>query len=338
MSEPGKGGPPPQAVLGQMINGYWISYSIIAATRLGIPDALDDGGAPVAQLAERADVDAGPLYRLMRALASVGIFREEGERTFHHTPLSQALKKDVPGSMHGLASMTGLLHLRAWPQLAHSLRSGETAFSKVFGEEIFEYLPHDPEAARAFDAAMAGYTTMMSQAVVANYDFGGAGTLVDIGGGSGVLLSTILGKHPSLRGVTFDLPHVTARARATLDRVGLAGRAEAVSGDFFASVPAGDCYTLKMILHDWDEEKSRAILRSVRKAIAANGRLCVIESVVPPGNSPSPVKFLDINMLVMTGGRERTQAEYAALFADAGFRFTRVVPCGPTDVIEGVPV
>ena len=330
--------PPPQAVLGQLINGYWASYSIIAAVRLGVADALDEGTAPIARLAERVGADAGALYRLMRALASLGIFREGRERSFEHTPLSQALQKDVPGSMHGAATMTSLMHLHAWPELLHSLRTGETAFSRVFGCEVFAHLAADPEAARAFDAAMAGYTTAMARAVVATYDFGKFDKIVDVGGGSGALLSAILGKFPHPRGVTFDLPHVTERARATIDSNGLGGRADAVGGDFFSSVPAADCYTLKMILHDWDDDKSRAILRTLRTSIAAGGRICVIESVVPPGNAPSPVKFLDINMLVMTGGRERTEAEYAALLAGAGFRLTRVVPCGPADVIEAAPI
>jgi hypothetical protein len=330
--------PPPQVQLAQLINGYWVSYSIMAAARLGLADALDDGATPVARIAERVGANPDATYRLLRALASLGIFREEDARSFAHTPLSSALKKDVPGSMQGLAAMSGLLHARAWPEIMHSVRTGETAFAKVFGKEVFDYLPGDPDAARAFDAAMAGYTATMSQAVVAKYDFGGFQKIVDVGGGSGVLLATILGKATAARGVTFDLPHVTERARATLDRAAIGGRAEAVGGDFFSSVPAGDCYTMKMILHDWDDDKSRAILRTLRKSIAAGGKLCVIESVVPPGNTPSPVKFLDINMLVMTGGRERTRDEYAALFADAGFRLTRVVPCGPTDVIEGEPV
>ena len=338
MAEADKSGPPPQAVLGQLINGYWATWSIIAAARLGLADALGDAGAPIARLAEQVGADGDALYRLMRALASLGIFREEGERTFQHTPLSRALKKDVPGSMHGLAVATSLLHMRAWPELLHSVRTGETAFHKVFGRDVFDHLPHDPEAARAFDAAMAGYTVTTGNAVAAKYDFSGCRQLVDVGGGSGALLCTILAKLPSLRGITFDLPHVKERARATIDRAGLGDRAEAIGGDFFASVPPADCYTLKMILHDWDDEKSRAILRTLRKSIAADGRICVIEAVVPPGNTPSPAKLLDVNMLVMTGGRERTEAEYGALFAAGGFRLTRVVPCGPADVIEGVPV
>jgi hypothetical protein len=325
MGETEKATMPPQAVLGQMINGYWASFSILAAVR-------------GAWGAERVAAEADTLYRLLRALASIGVFHEEGDRTFLHTPLSSLLKKDVPGSMHGLALMTSLLHMRAWPELLHSVRTGETAFAKVFGCNIFEYLPTDAEAARAFDAAMAGYTAMMANAVVAKYDFDVYGTVVDVGGGSGALIAAILDRFPRPRGVTFDLPHVSERARAALDRASLAGRAEVVGGDFFASVPAGDCYTLKHILHDWNDDKSRAIVRTLRKSIRPGGRVCVIESLIPPGNAPSPAKLFDLNMLVMAGGRERTEAEYAALFAATGFRLTRVVPCGPCDVIEAEPV
>jgi hypothetical protein len=338
MAEPTRGGPPPSAVLGQLINGYWASYSIIAAARLGVADALDDTPTPVARLAERTGADAGALYRLLRALASLGIFREEGERVFAHTPTSQLLRKDVPGSMHGLAVATSLMHLRAWPELGHSLRTGETAFKQVFGSEVFDWMPTSPEAARAFDAAMAGYTNSVGNAVAAKYDFSRFSTIADIGGGSGALLAILLGKFAGPRGITFDLPHVTERARAFIDQSGLGARLDAVGGDFFAAVPTADCYTMKMILHDWDDDKSRTILRTLRKSIAPGGRLCVIESVIPPGNAPSPAKLLDINMLVMTGGRERTEAEYGALFADANFRLTRVVPCGPADLIEGEPV
>lgn len=338
MADTDKGGPPPQAVLGQLINGYWISHSIIAAARLGVADALDDGPTPVTRVAERIGADADALYRLLRALASLGIFREEGARSFAHTPLSSALKKDVPGSLHGLATMTSLLHLRAWPEVVHSVRTGQTAFAKVFGCDIFEYLPTDAEAARAFDAAMSGYTAMTANAVVATYDFAGCKKIVDVGGGLGVLVSAIIGKYPAANGATFDLPHVSERARAAVDRAGLGARVEVVAGDFFASVPPADCYTLKMILHDWNDDKSRAILSTLRKSIAPGGRVCVIEGVVPPGNAPSPAKLLDINMLVMTGGKERTEAEYAALFAATGFRLTRVVPCGAIDVVEAAPV
>jgi hypothetical protein len=333
-------GPPPQAVVGQMINAYWLTFSIVGAARLGVADVVEVDGPAVAveKIAEQVGADPDALYRLLRGLTSAGIFREDDGRAFAHTPLSAVLRKDAPGSVQGLAAMTGMLHLRAWPDILHSLRTGETAFSKAFGSELFEYLAREQEAAAAFDSAFSGYTAMTSQAVVSGYDFSGYGTIVDVGGGSGALIQAILRRWDAPRGITFDLPHVAERARESLERSGLSSRAEAVGGDFFESVPPADCYTMKMIIHDWDDERSIAILKTLRRSITEGGRVCIIESVVPQGNTPSSAKLLDVNMLVMTGGQERTEAEYADLLARSGFRLTRVVPCGPTDVVEAEPV
>jgi hypothetical protein len=333
--------PPPQAVLSQLINSYWVTGTICAAARLGVAAALGDGPRPVEQLATELGVHAESLHRLMRALASVGIFSEGAGRTFSHTPLSLALRPGVPGSMHGLAAMTGLLHLRAWPEIAHSVKTGETAFSKVFGQEIFEHTTTDAEAGKAFDEAMASYTAGTSGAVVACYDFSPFQKIVDVGGGNGALIAAILDKHLKASGVTFDLPPSAERARATLAARGLAGRCEAVGGDFFQSVPSGgDAYALKMIVHDWDDERSIAILRNVRKAIRPDGRVLLMEAVIDPASGAgAPGKLLDVNMLVMTGGRERTADEFAALFRASGFELTRVVPANPQlAVIEGRPV
>lgn len=332
--------PPPQAVLGQMINGYWVTGSICAAARLGVAAKVGDGPRPIAELARDVGADEGALYRLMRALASLGIFAEGPSRSFAHTPLSQALRPDVPGSMHGLALMTGMLHLRAWPEIAHSVRTGLTAFGKVFGKEIFDHLSDDAEAGAAFDAAFTGYTAAASAAVAAAYDFAPFARVVDLGGGSGALLAAIMKKHPNVAGVDFDLPPVAERARKFLAAQGLAGRCEVVGGDFFQSVPAGgDAYTLKMILHDWDDERSVAILRNVRRAIRPDGKLLVMEAVIDPqSGAGAPGKLLDVNMLVMTGGRERTADEFTALYRAAAFELTRIVPANPTMcVIEGRP-
>jgi SAM-dependent methyltransferase len=286
-----------------------------------------------------ADPDA--LYRLMRALAGLGIFVEGPGQTFAHTPLSLALRPGVPGSMHGLAAMTGLLHLRAWPEIVHSVKTGQTAFSKVFGSEIFEHCTANPEAGQAFDDAMASYTAGTSAAVVAAYDFSAFEKIVDVGGGNGALIAAILEKVPRAAGVTFDLPASAERARANIGARGLAGRCEVVGGDFFESVPSGgDAYALKMIVHDWNDERSIAILKNVRKAIRPDGRVLIMESVVDPASGVgAQPKLLDLNMLVMTGGRERTADEYAALYAASGFKLTRIVTANPmVSVIEGRPV
>ncbi len=327
---------PPQAVLGELINGYWITLSIHAAAKLNIADLLVDGPKSSAEIAKRTSANEDAIYRLLRALSSIGIFTETDPRTFAQTPLSEVLRPSVPGSMHGLAVVTGVLHLRAWPEVVHSVKTGETAVSKVFGKEVFEHLNDDSVAAAAFDAAMSGYTASVGKAVAAGYDFSRFKDIVDLGGGNGALLSHILPTCPDTRGITFDLDHVTARATEFLSKAGLAGRCEAMSGDFFKSVPAADAYLLKMILHDWDDEKSIAILKNIRKAMKPDGRVLAIEAVIPPGNAPSPGKFLDVNMLVMTGGRERTEAEFRALYKAAGFELTRIVPAHPSAaIIEG---
>jgi hypothetical protein len=333
--------PAPQAVLSQMINSYWVTGTITAAARLGLADAVGETPLPIGELARAVDANPDALYRLMRTLAGLGIFVEGTGQTFAHTPLSLALRANVPGSMHGLAAMTGLLHLRAWPEIVHSVRTGETGFKKAFGTEIFEHVTANPEAGQAFDEAMAGYTAATAGAVVAAYDFAPFKQVVDVGGGNGALIAGILKKFPSLTGITFDLPASAERAKATLAAQGLAARCEAMGGDFFEGVPAGgDAYALKMIVHDWDDERSIAILKNVRKAIRPDGRVLLMESVIDPkSGAGGPAKLLDINMLVMTGGRERTAEEFAALYRASGFELGRIVPANPMlSVIEGRPV
>jgi hypothetical protein len=333
--------PSPQAVLGQMINGYWVTGAIHAAARLGVADKIAGSARPVDELAREVNADAESLFRLLRALAGVGIFAEGPARAFAHTPLSEALREGVPGSMRGLAVMTGLLHLRAWPEIVHSVRTGQTAFQKVFGRPLFEQLGVDAEQGAAFDAAMAGYTAATSAAVVGVYDFGRYRKIVDVGGGNGALLAAILPRSSQAAGIVFDLPQVVDRARAFLAQQGLGGCCEVVGGDFFASVPSGgDAYALKMVLHDWDDMRSIAILKNVRQAIRPDGRVLVIEAVIDPASGAgAPSKLLDVNMLVMTGGRERSADEFAALFRASGFALERIVTANPVvNVIEARPV
>ena len=324
-----------------LINGYWITGTIHAAAKLDVASAIGDTPRTIAEIASAVGADVEALYRIMRALAGIRIFAEGPGRTFSHTPLSLALRPGVPGSMHGLAVMTGLLHLRAWPEVVHAVKTGDTAFGKVFGQEIFAHVTKNAEAGQAFDEAMAGYTAATSNAVVAAYDFSAFDKIVDVGGGNGALIAAILKNQPRAAGVCFDLPPSAERAKVNLGAQGLAGRCEVVGGDFFESVPSGgDAYALKMIVHDWDDARSIAILKNVRKAIQPNGRALIMEAMIDPASGAGAEgKLLDINMLVMTGGRERTAEEFAALYRASGFELVRIVPAGPMiSVIEGRPV
>jgi SAM-dependent methyltransferase len=328
---------PPQAILSELINAYWKTFSIVAAAELGIADLIGDEPQAVSTLAEKSATHPPSLYRLLRALASLGIFVEDDAGRFANTPLSATLRSGASGSLRGLARLSGRMHLRAWPEILHSLRTGETAFHKVFGAELFDHVGRDAELARIFDEAFSGYTAAIGYAVVGAYDFSRFRLVVDVGGGSGALLAAIADAAPDTRGINFDLPHVAARAERALQH---GERLRSLGGDFFEAVPVGgDAYTMKMILHDWNDARSIVILKNVRRAIMPDGKLLVIEAVLPPGNAPSLGKLLDVNMLVMTGGRERTEEEFRALLAAGGFALERVVVAHPSaSVIEARPV
>jgi predicted O-methyltransferase YrrM len=330
---------PPQAVLGEMINGYWKTFSICIAAKLGVADRLANGPVAIDEIARSVEANSDALYRVLRALSALGIFHEGDDKTFSNTALSEPLRSDVPGSVRGLGTMTLMLHARAWPEIEQAVRTGKTAFGQAFGAEIFDWLGAHADAARVFDSAFGGYTAMVSKAVASAQDFSRFERIVDVGGGNGSLVSAILASVPKARGVNYDLPSVAARARETLAKAGLADRCETVGGDFFDAVPeGGDAYLLKMILHDWDDARAVAILKNVRRAIRPAGALFVVEAVVGEANAGPDAKLLDVNMLVMTGGRERTKAEYAALCAAAGFALERIAQAGPTNVIEARPI
>lgn len=321
-----------------MITGYWLSQAIYAAAQFGIADLLASGPCSVADLAQKTSTNPDALYRLLRALASVGIFAEGPSREFSLTPLAEPLQANVPGSKRALALMSGDEQFHAWTEIVYSIQTGKKAFDKVFGKPIFDYLGEHLDKAQVFDAAMVGIHGRESNAVQKAYDFSGINTVVDIGGGNGSQLSALLQAHPTMRGILFDLPHVIERARAPLAGAGLAERCELVPGSFFENVPAGaDAYFMRHIIHDWDDEKSLTILCNCHRAMPAHGRLLVVESVIPPGNEPFAGKFLDLVMLMIPGGKERTEDEYRALFAQAGFELNRIVPTGTeVSVIEAV--
>jgi hypothetical protein len=334
------GASPPPATLLQMMTGYWVSQAVYVAAKLGIADLLADGPVGCDHLAAATDTHAPSLRRVLRALASVGVFTEASPGSFTLTPLAELLRTETPGSMRALAIMYAEEQYRAWGELLHSVRTGEMAFDHQFGMGYFAYLAQHPEADRVFNEAMTGWTHQLVGAVVDTYDFSPFNTVVDVGGGYGTLLAAILRRNPGARGILFDQPHVVASAEEHLATSGVADRCTAVGGDFFAAVPAGgDAYVLAQILHDWDDERCVAILGQCRRAMPNHGKLLVVELVLPPGDEAFFGKWLDLHMLVLLGGRERTAAEYDALFRGAGFELARVVPTPPgPSVVEAVPV
>jgi precorrin-6B methylase 2 len=318
-----------------------MSRALYLAVKLGIADLLKDGPKPSEELARATGMHAPSLYRVLRALASVGVFAEDQQGRFALTPLAATLQTDLPGSLRAFAlAELDEDHYAAWGDLPHSVRTGEVAFDHLFGMDVWQYRARHPEEGRVFDEAMTSFSSVVNAAIVASYDFSSINKIVDVGGGDGSLIAAILRANPSMQGVLFDLlPHVIAKAEQRIEKEGLIGRCQVVAGDFFDAVPrGGDAYLLKWVIHDWDDERGVALLRNCRHAMAKDGRLLLAEAVIPLDNSPSFHKFMDLTMLVMTGGRERTETEYRALLAAAGFRLTRIVPT-PSEmrVIEGVP-
>jgi predicted O-methyltransferase YrrM len=312
---------------------------IAVIAKLGIADLLKDGPKDVEDLAQATHTHSPSLYRLLRAVASLGIFAEDDQRRFRLTALAEPLQRDVPGSLHAGATFAGeFWRWQAWGHLLQSIQTGETAFNHTYGMGWFEYLAQHPEASAVFDAAMA--SSERHHAVAAAYDFSTIGTLVDVGGGTGMLLATILQAHPQLHGVLYDTPQVTAHAQELFKAAGVADRCEIVAGDFFAGLPSGgDAYLLSLIVHDWEDAQVITLLENCHRAMYAHGKLLLVEQVVPSGNDPSLSKLLDITMLVEAGGRERTEPEFRALFAAAGFTLTKIVPTrAPECVLEGIRV
>ncbi len=329
--------PSPQQQMAQLITGYWVSQAVYVAAKLGLADRLRDGPRSADDLARETSSDPRSLFRLLRALASVGVFAEDSGGRFGMTPLADCLRGDVPGSQRAMAVMAGEEHFRSYGELLYSVRTGRTAFDKVYGEPVFEFLSHHPEQAKLFDRAMVSVHGRETAAMLDAYDFAGVGVLADVGGGNGSVLTAVLQKYPAMRGILFDLPGVAERAKANVQAAGVAGRCRVVGGSFFESVPGGaDAYLLRHIIHDWDEGRCTQILRNLQRAMGEGGRLLVVEGVVPPGNGPSFTKLLDLTMLAIPGGQERTREEYEALFRAGGFRLTRVVPTeAEVSVIEG---
>jgi hypothetical protein len=332
--------PSPRDTLLQMSNAFRVSQAIYVAATLGIADLLEDGPRSVDDLAQATGTHAPTLYRLLRALASVGVFIEQPDGRFGSTPLAEYLRTNDPRSLRAWAMQTGQQYFwNSWGHLLHSVRTGEPAFSELYGTTAWEYRQAHPEEDAVFNAAMTALSSGVVEAIVQSYDFSKMGVLMDVGGGEGVLLAAILAANPALRGILFDQPHVVDGAKALLERAGVEDRCEVVSGSFFESVPKGaDAHLLKSVVHDWDDTTTVKILRACRAAIADPGKFLVVEPIIQAGNEPDPAKFSDLNMLVMLGGQERTADDFEKLYAEAGFRVTDIVHTGTSmSIIEGVP-
>jgi len=324
-----------------MTTGYWLSQAIHTAAKLGVADQLAREPASAEELAARLGVHGPTLHRLLRTLASAGIFAEVESARFTLTPMGQLLRSDVPGSVRPFVLWAGhATTWAAWGELEASVRTGEAAFPTVHGTDVWSYYRERPELNALFDGAMAGMPKPLIDGVLAAYDFGAFKSIVDVGGGKGQLLAAILGASPAARGTLFDQPQVIAGAAPLLAAANVADRVAVVGGDFFAEVPrGGDAYLLKMILHDWNDERAAKILATCRAAMAPGSKLVIVERVIPPGNGPHLAKHLDLMMLVFFGSKERTEPEFSALLAGAGFRLDAVRPAQfGLAVLEATPV
>lgn len=331
----------PHAQLRRLIGGFQISQAIGVAAELGIADLLGNGPKSSGELAHATGSHPRALYRLLRALASIGIFTEVEPERFGLTPMAAALQSDAPSSQRAMARYTASdANWPAWGQFRHSVRTGETAFQHVHGVDAWGYREQRPEANAIFNDAMTSGSALQSDAIAAAYDFSGFGSLMDVAGGHGLLLTTILSENPTLRGILAEQPHVVTSARPIIERSGVADRCTVVEVDFFASMPSdADAYILKFVIHDWDDERALTILKNCRAAMGPNDTLLLAEFVIPPGDTPSLGKFMDLQMMAIPGGQERTEVEFRALLEAAGFKLTRIVPTrSPLSVIEGKPI
>jgi hypothetical protein len=332
---------PPEAVMMNMINGFGLPRCIWVAAELGVADRLADAPMYVEDLAQAVGANSDALYRVLRALASAGIFEEVGQGRFAINRLADCLRSDAPLSMRPWAQYVGAeWYWQAWGSFMATVKNGKTIHENVHNRRFFQYYADNPGYTEMFDAAMSSVSALANPAIVGGYDFSRLGSVVDLGGGEGALLAAVLHENPGVRGTLYDRAEVMTRARngGPLAMPSIAERVTFATGDFFESVPSGhDAYLMKWILHDWDDAEAGIILGNVRRAAARGTRLIVAEMMVDDGNAPSAAKLLDLAMLGLTGGRERTEAGYRGLFSDAGFSLRRVFPtASPFSVMEAI--
>ena len=333
-------GASPQATMAEMIYGMINTQMLYVVVQLGIADVLHDGPKSIDQLADSTGADGSSLLRVLRLLASNGVFMETEHGSFALNPSAELLRSDVPGSLAAMATYYGSpWHWAAWGNTLKAVRTGQSAFESVHGTPLFEYLEQHREAAAIFNQHMAAMPFRRQNTAVAAYDFSSKKLVIDVGGGHGAFLISILGANPGLHGLLVDQPSVVAGAKDALAAAGVAERCGCAASNIFEAVPTGgDVYILSNILHDWDDEQSVLILQSCRRAMANDSVLLIRESIVPEGNEPSPAKRVDVMMLVLTGGLQRTESEFRALLEKANFRLVRVILLGRGgDLLEAVP-
>jgi SAM-dependent methyltransferase len=328
----------PESRLMQLVAGNWPIQAVYSAAKLELADHIHEGPKTADELAAIVGAHAPSLYRLLRALASLGVFSEDEQGRFHMTPMAELLRKNATRSLWASTVMMAEEHYVAWGRLLDGVRLGKTSFNLQYGVGVFDYFETHPESARVFHRAMTELTSQTHVAAVEAYDFGRFQKLIDVGGGRGTLISAILKANPALRGAVYDLPSVMEQTRQFLAEQGVSDRCEAIGGDFFASIPTGaDAYILSTVIHDWHNADSLRILRNIHSAMKPSGTLLLVELVLKGRNEPDFGKLMDLNMLVMAGGLERTAEEFRALLSEAGFELTRIVPTkSKSHVIEAV--
>jgi hypothetical protein len=314
----------------QMAGGFFFTAALHPIAKLKIADLLADGPMPVTELAQKTGSNADALYRVLRLLASAGVFAESAGKVFALTPVSDVLRADAPGSMRDMVLWLGnRFHFKVWSELSYSIETGKPALEHVYGKPAFEVIFGDPEIAYDFNMAMTCFSRQIAPALLEAYDFSGIGTLMDVAGGHGAILCEVLSRYPGMKGILFDMTNVIEEATCHICSLKMDHRCEVVEGNFFDEIPAGaDAYYMQHIIHDWADEPALQILANCRRALEGrkDGRLIIVDSVVPETSEPHFSKILDLEMLLMPGGRERTEREWRELFAKAGFEITRIVP------------
>jgi hypothetical protein len=324
----------------RMATAYWVSQTIYVAARLGVADVLGEGPKSGAEIAGATGANSKSLARLTRALVALDVLAVDQDGRFRLTRIGASLQSGMPGSMRSIILTFGEEHYQAWGKLIDSIKCDKPAFDEVYQRPLFEHLAQNAAAAQAFNDGMTDLTSQVALATLIAYDFSGSRVVADIGGGHGVLLDSILKSNPSATGILFDSEQVISGATPQIATKGISERRRSIGGDFFESVPEGaDVYILKNVLHDWNDDRALQILKNCRRAMRAQAKLLVIEVVLPLVDDPAFGSLLDLNMLVMSGGQERTKDEYCRLLESSGFRLTQVIPTlAPVSILEAIPV